>query len=210
MSRQLTRDDREALITEVTGPLDAADEAEDVALLADLLSRASTWSEPPADLEERITSTLERVPRRLHMRSRTWRRLVGCAGFAAVFVAVVVFVAARDARPAEAFDAHLGAPRDAHASAFVHITENDAGYRVDFEGEGLRRLDEKRHYYQAWLRNDEGISVPIGTFTSCDDPITMWSGTSPEQFPTITVTLQLIDNQQSPGKIVLTGEVQPA
>jgi hypothetical protein len=50
--------------------------------------------------------------------------------------------------------------------------------------------------------------VPIGTFSSSDGLVTLWSSVSPEQFPTITVTIEATDNQQgSSGRRVLIGDV---
>jgi Anti-sigma-K factor rskA len=63
-------------------------------------------------------------------------------------------------------------------------------------------------YYQAWLKNAAGALVPIGTFSSADASITLWSGVSPRDFPTITVTIESADNHQaSSGRRVLVGEV---
>ena len=63
-------------------------------------------------------------------------------------------------------------------------------------------------YYQAWLKNAEGILVPIGTFSSSGGKVTLWSGVSPQEFPTISVTIEAADGDQgSSGRRVLTGSV---
>ena len=51
-------------------------------------------------------------------------------------------------------------------------------------------------YYQAWLKNSAGALVPIGTFSSSDGRVTLWSVVSPKDFPTITVTMEATDNDQ--------------
>ena len=94
------------------------------------------------------------------------------------------------------------------ARASVAITHNDAGFRVSLDAHGLPQLDAGE-YYQAWLKNAKGISVPIGTFSSSDDRVALWSGVSPAAFPTITVTREKADNDQaSSGLVVLAGNVR--
>jgi hypothetical protein len=94
----------------------------------------------------------------------------------------------------------------AHGSA--GITHNEAGFRIALDATGLPAVPAGE-YYQAWLKNDPGTLVPIGTFSSSDGHITLWSGVSPVEFHTITVTIEATDNAQaSSGRRVLTGEVQ--
>lgn len=214
MNAGLTREEREQLIIEHMGTgathLLDAHALDDVALLADILEDPTTWVEPPTDLADHVAATVSCVPRRGHLARRNRRRLVSSAGVATVMMALGIFVIARGTGARDSFRAALSSPiARTHASAAVHVTENDAGYRVTLDGDGLARLDEKRQYYQAWLTNAQGTAVPIGTFTSCDDPITMWSGASPKAFTTMTVTLESTDNvQTSSGRIVLAGELR--
>ena len=64
-------------------------------------------------------------------------------------------------------------------------------------------------YYQAWLKNAAGTLVPIGTFSSSDGKVTLWSGVSPKEFSTISVTIEAADGDQgSSGRRVLTGDVR--
>ena len=58
------------------------------------------------------------------------------------------------------------------------------------------------------MKNAAGTLVPIGTFSSSDGRVTLWSGVSPDDFPTMTVTIEAADNDQaSSGRRVLVGEV---
>ena len=64
-------------------------------------------------------------------------------------------------------------------------------------------------YYQAWLKNAADVLVPVGTFSSSNGTVTLWSGVSPRTFTTITVTIEPDDNDQaSSGRRVLIGEVR--
>src|SRR5436305_1095044 len=63
--------------------------------------------------------------------------------------------------------------------------------------------------YQAWLKNADGPSVRTGTFSSSNDRVELWSGVSPAQFPTMTITVEATDNDQtSSGRVVLAGPVR--
>ena len=64
-------------------------------------------------------------------------------------------------------------------------------------------------YYEAWLKNNAGELVAIGTFSSSDGRITLWSGVSPRDFPTLSVTIETVDsNEDSSGMRVLVGPLQ--
>jgi hypothetical protein len=53
--------------------------------------------------------------------------------------------------------------------------------------------------------------VPIGSFSSSDGHVTLWSGVSPVDYPTLTVTIEESDgNQASSGHRVLSGDVSLA
>jgi hypothetical protein len=78
--------------------------------------------------------------------------------------------------------------------------------RVHLQAERLPRRDNGAHY-EAWLKNDAGILVPIGTLNQPDD-VTLWAGVPPSSYPTLTVTRQLADGtQDSSGQVVLEGTV---
>ena len=57
------------------------------------------------------------------------------------------------------------------------------------------------------MKNFAGALVPIGTFSSSDGRVTLWSVVSPKDFPTITVTIEATDNDQiSSGGPVVVGD----
>ena len=75
------------------------------------------------------------------------------------------------------------------------------------DARGLPKLPAGE-YYQAWLKNAAGTLVPIGTFSSSDGRVTLWSGVSPKDFRVISVTIEAADGDQgSSGHRVLVGEV---
>jgi Anti-sigma-K factor rskA len=214
-----TDEQREALIaTEVVGALEPVAAAE-LALLAELLADESTWTEPSAALEAAVvravadTDPLADTPATTGdaaaLGAAKPRRRRSTLSFvaAAAAVALLLGTVAEARRTASAdFTAELratGLAPGAHASA--DVTRNDAGFRVVLDARGLPPL-RPGEYYQAWLKNRRGTLVPIGTFSSSDGRVTLWSGVEPLNFPVISVTIEAADNHQtSSGRRVLTG-----
>ena len=94
------------------------------------------------------------------------------------------------------------------ASATATMTRTTSGWDIHLDAVGLPRLADGQ-FYQAWLRNADGVLVPIGTFNEGAD-VTLWAGVSPELFPTMTITRESADNaQESSGQRVLVGEARP-
>ena len=92
------------------------------------------------------------------------------------------------------------------ASGDATLTETDSGWRIELDATGLPRLDNGR-FYEAWLRNPEGILVSVGTFNE-PTAVTLWSGVSPRTFTVFAVTEEEADgNPASSGRRVLTGQV---
>jgi hypothetical protein len=156
------------------------------------------------------TSTTRSINATRSRRARPRRRVVlsafgAAAAAVAIIVGVVVVTQANNAPDYQAQLSATGLAPGAHASA--DITNNNAGFRITLNARGLPPL-QRGEYYQAWLKNAAGILVPVGTFSSSDGTVTLWSGVSPRAFPTITVTIETPDNDQaSSGRRVLVGQV---
>ena len=103
------------------------------------------------------------------------------------------------------FDVALAATELAPGAAgSATMLKTDSGWEIQLDATGLPRR-ENGDFYQAWLRNADGVLVPIGTFNEGEGVI-LWAGVSPEKFPTMTITLESADgNQDSSGQRVLVG-----
>lgn len=204
------------------GQLDDAErrELDDMrALLAD----PSLWAEPSDALEDAVIAAIteqaatgapaappvvnhERRGRR-RMQPRRARWFAGAAAAAAIVVVVGVLVAVRGGSEEPSLAARL-TPTDLAPGAQGEATfrRTDGGWRIELDATGLPRLDDGR-FYEAWLRNEDGILVPIGTFNEPDD-IVLWAGVSPHEFPTISVTREAADGDpSSSGERVLGGPI---
>ena len=223
MTDSPTNEEREALIAGDRADALEPDEAAELPLLADLLADPSIWAEPSAGLEDMIVGAItaaepDTTPavtpiagstRRPNAPRRRRRVMAALIASAAAIVILVVTVLATQGGTGPDYEAQLAATAlapGAHASA--DISRTDAGFRVTLDARGLPPL-RTGEYYQAWLKNAADTLVPIGSFSSSDDTVTLWSGVSPKDFPTITVTIESTDdNQASSGRRVLVGSVR--
>ena len=222
MNDRPTNEEHEALIAGDRTAL-TPDEAAELTLLADLLANPSTWTEPSAGLEDAVVHAVAVAPQSAgrtaapatievghdakQHRGRVFRATIAAvAAVAAVTLGIGAVLATSGTNPN--YTAQLSSTAlapGAHASA--DITRNRAGFRVSLDASGLPAL-QAHEYYQAWLKNATGTLVPIGTFSSSDGHVTLWSGVSPTDFPTLSVTIEATDNDQtSSGRRVLVGTV---
>jgi len=142
-------------------------------------------------------------------RRRAPRRLAAAAAAAAVATtAALVAVTLTSSSSAEHFRAALAPTSLAPAArGDATLTRRPAGWRIQLEATGLPHLSG-RAFYEAWLRDDAGVLVPIGTFDDGRN-VTLWAGVAPTRFTTLTVTRERADgDQESSGEKVLVGIVR--
>ena len=207
-SDNTSNEERRAMIADAAGHELLPHEAEELGELADLLANPSTWAEPRAGLEDEIVQSVGAAKPARVVSGRRVRRFGAAAAAVAASVAITLGIVATQGTSSADFTARLSATALAPAArGSAGVTRNNAGFRIRLDAHGLPRLGP-REYYQAWLKNDRGTSVPIGTFSSSDGIVTLWSGVSPAEFPMLTVTRELTDNDQtSSGRVVLRGAV---
>jgi hypothetical protein len=135
------------------------------------------------------------------------------AGIAAVLVlaaAVGVVASGRTAQPAHYAAALVGTGLAPQASGRASLTRTPGGWRIELRATGLARRDDGA-YYQAWLRSERDVVVPVGTFNQADgtQAIVMWAGVAPSGFPTLEVTREhAAGSPGASGQLVLAGTVQ--
>ena len=207
------------LLADATGPLGPLATAE-LGLLADVLADPSTWVAPRPGLEDAVLrAVVEDEPPTMRSvavmpiptrRASRRRRTLAAALAAAMVIGVVVAigVAMRGSTAAD-YQAQLhGTASMPAAGGSVEITQEDGGFEIVLDAAGLPALREGE-YYQAWLVDATGTLVPIGTFSSSESSVTFWSGVSPQDYPTMTVTIEAPDGDQtSSGRRVLAGRVR--
>ena len=179
--------------------------------LADLLAeqqRAVTLTQNAAAEVDAPAGLRRRVEAQRHKR-RAWAPALipAVAAAAAVLAVVVALNAIRSGTSGEELHAALAGTELARgASGEATLTKTDSGWRIELDATGLPRLEGTR-FYEAWLRNEAGVLVPIGTFNE-GEKVTLWAGVSPKTFTALTVTRELADGDQaSSGERVLVGTV---
>jgi len=190
----------------------------DTDLLAEILADEATWIAPRPGLEDEVVRAVMSATRgaAAHVvahdtaRRRRTRVYSGIAAAAAVAAAAVTAILLTTGATGADFAGHL-APTALAPGAYgsVEIVRTDAGFRVMLDAHGLPRL-QPGEFYQAWLKNRAGSLIPVGTFSSSAGRVTLWSGVSPRDFPTVTVTIEAADgDQSSSGRRVLVGDAHP-
>jgi len=180
--------------------------------LADRLAeqqRAVAFARNAAEEVDAPSGLRRRIEAQRHRR-REWapRPLVLAGAAAAALLAVAVGLSVLSSGPSsERFHAALASTDLAPgAGGDATLTKTTSGWRIELDATGLPRLDGGR-FYEAWLRNGAGVLVPIGTFNE-GRKVTLWAGVSPKTFPTLTVTRERADGDQtSSGQKVLVGTV---
>jgi hypothetical protein len=203
----------------------APEEQADLDDVRAVLADPALWVEPPSGLENAVVAAIaaeagasapvapalvaDVVPIDRPSRRRRGSGVLAGLGAAAAAVVLVIGIVTvgGGGGGADGVTIALGptelAP-DARGTALVVAEES--GLRISLDATGLPRRDGGL-FYQAWLRNEAGVLVPIGTFHDGDD-VTLWAGVALEDYPTLTVTEEAADGDQaSSGRRVLVGAV---
>jgi hypothetical protein len=204
-----------------------ADELAALDALRAELGAAAIWDEPPGDLEDQVVMAVSRAAaeKRGHERVSApslWTRLrarlslrrpmlalsLSIPVAAAAAVAIVLVTSSNTTTPALQFAMVVqGTPLAPAAHGSATLTKTTSGWRIQLSATGLPRREGK-NYYQAWLKNADGILVPVGTFNDARK-VTLWSGVPVTKFRTLTVTQQVANGDpKSSGRKVLTGTIR--
>ena len=200
----LAPEQRVALEARVAASSKLADRLAEQQRAVALTRSAGEGVEAPPALRARIEA--QRRPR--HASPPRRLVLVGAATAAAAIVAVGVGLSVLDSgTSAQRFHAALASTElSPGATGEATLTKTTSGWRIELDATGLPRLDTGR-FYEAWLRDAAGVLVPVGTFNEGKN-VTLWAGVSPADFPTLTVTRERADgDQSSSGEKVLVGTV---
>ena len=202
----LAPDRHAALAARVAASPELAERLAEQQRAVTLAQSAAAEVEAPAALRARINAQRQVRPARVSRRLV----LVPAAATAAAVLAVAIVVASGvfgSGASANQFHAALTATRLAPgAGGDATLTKTTSGWRIELDATGLARLDGGR-FYEAWLKNADGVLVPLGTFNE-GKKLTLWAGVSPLDFRTLTVTREGADgNQASSGEKVLVGTV---
>lgn len=170
-----------------------------------VLADPAVWMEPAPDLQEAVVAAIAQEARAGRQRRRIRFAVAGAAAAVLLAAGVTVGLQANRAEPVEFAASLSGTELAPDATGDVTLTKTPSGWKIRLNATGLpRRADGE--FYEAWLKDDAGLLVPIGTFNDGHD-VTLWSGVGPTTFPTLTVTREVADGDQaSSGQVVLMGQ----
>jgi hypothetical protein len=170
-----------------------------------VLADPAVWREPAPDLQEAVVAAIAEEARAGRQRRRIRTAVAGVAATVVLAAGVTVGLQANRAEPVEFAASLRGTELAPDADGDVTLTKTPSGWKIRLNVTGLpRRADGE--FYEAWLKDDAGLLVPIGTFNDGHD-VTLWSGVRPTTFPTLTVTREVADGDQaSSGQVVLMGQ----
>ena len=169
------------------------------------LSEPMIWEEPSPELENQVVALISgsRLPLASSpQRQQRWIRPVAAA--AVLIVAVSLFAVLRAPSP-DWTVAMPGTDLAPGASSTVEGWNTDTGTRMLLTVDGLDRAPEG-YVYEFWL-SEGPLHISAGTFKASGE-IELWSGVSRGDFPRLWVTLEPLDEDESPsGQTVLDTEV---
>jgi hypothetical protein len=172
-----------------------------------VLADEAVWMEPPAHLQEAVVAAVAAESGALTRRRRLRLALVGVAAHVLLAVGVTVGVQLTRDDPVQFAASLSGTELAPDATGDVTMTKTPSGWDIRLHATGLPRREDGE-FYEAWLKDDSGLLVPIGTFNDGRE-VTLWAGVPPSAFSTMTITQEVADGDQaSSGQVVLVGEAE--
>lgn len=163
------------------------------------------WEEPPPELENQVVALIVGNRGRGPVRGGRLERWVRPLAAAAVVVVAVGLYGLLQTPSPDWEVAMPGTDLAPLAASTVAGWNTDAGTRMILAVEGLSPAPDG-YVYEFWL-SDGPLHISAGTFTA-DGEIELWSGVSRADFPRLWVTLEPLDDDESPsGQTVLDTEV---
>ena len=201
-------DDRADYLASATGqgPVERAR----LDLIRQILASEAAWAEPPPEVADRLLAAIGSTKRSdvdtpsPHRRKWGWVAAVSGAAAAVVVLAGVFGVFSA---PDEQVVSIEGTDLEPGAIGEAAIRETDAGWWIRLDIEQLPAADSGT-YYEGWMWNDQGEGVSIGTFhlRGGTEPVVLWSGVDPIDYPAIWVTLEDEDGDPSASdRVVMRG-----
>jgi len=185
-----------------------------------LLSDEDTWADPPPELPAEILSAIRRereqeqeqraVPRVRHLQPTRKPLWLGLAAAVLAILIIGVGVTMSRGTPPDATADLTATALAPEAFGRAEFRDTPSGFKIELDTTGLPPAAPGT-YYQAWLKNAAGQLVTVGTFHARDggENIILWSAVGPNEYPTLTVTVQQEGaGPKSSGRVVLAGKIR--
>ncbi len=164
-------------------------------LIRDLLRKPETWSDPPPEVGDSVTTAIggetsgasHDVP---HQRRIKWP-LVAAVAVAAAFALVIGLTGDGNGQgQRETVVAVQGTELAPSVSGTIAVRPTESGWWIRLDVVDLPPAPEGS-YYQGWVWNDsDGVSIGTFHMREAEEPVILWSGVSLDDYQRISVTLQ--------------------
>ncbi len=169
-----------------------------------LLADAAMWEQPSGQLEEQVVGLISNKEPPLQEASggrRSWRTsLVASAAVAVLLLGSLAIWASLRSPGADWEVAISGTDQAPTAAAVVEGWNEPAGTRLIMTVDGLAAAPEGS-VYELWFTKGE-VHVSAGTFTGPGE-VDLWVGVSRRDYPRLWVTLEPIDEDESPSRVTV-------
>lgn len=170
----------------------------DIVEMRNALAEPTLWEEPSPELGAQIESLLTHAAHDQRRSASSGGRRRWWTAVAVAAAAVVVVVGSLFATRGPAPDWEVALPATAEAPGAIASVKGwnvDSGTRMVLEVEGLDPAPSG-YMYEFWL-SDGPLHISAGTFRTGGE-IELWSGVARADFPRLWVTLEPIDEDESP------------
>lgn len=178
-----------------------------------ILADEAVWSEPPPEVGDAVIASIAEgsLPEDATdgRRSRSVKWLGGMVAAAAALIVAIGLFVALNGEDGDIVMAMEGTEIEAEASGQAILSPTGDGWSIRLEVRDLPAA-QPGTYYEGWMWNDDGKGVSIGTFhlRGSGESVILWSGVSPDDYPSIWVTLEDEDGDPSASeRIVLRGRI---
>ena len=190
-----------------TGEPRSTDAPDRVRLLRDVLRDANTWSQPPSGLYEEISRGFAGPP--AGGEDAKQRRIQPSLGIAAALLLALIglLLASSESAPEEAGGGGAGSGTGLapEAAGTLLLRETPSGWYLRLDVSGLPPAPVGS-YYEGWLSRDAN-AVSVGTFHMRNgaEPVALWSGVIPGEYPFFMVALQDEGGGPAASELVMLG-----
>lgn len=171
---------------------------EDLEHAGALLDDPALWEEPSPELREQVAALVS-ADRREETKPWLRRPLAAIAVAAAAFAVLGFGILAQLPRPDWTADMP-GTTEAPMAMSTVSGWNTETGTRMLIEITGLEPAPDG-YLYEMWL-SEGPIHISAGTFTGSGE-VVLWSGVRRADFPRLWVTLEPIDEDESPSRVTV-------